>query len=168
MTQRKLILLWQRGQGTPQCTDRSKRAAYTNRNRHTRPHTQREARPGGVLHVVMRFRLGLCVCSDDGPANRWTGVYSLGYRPSACHTALPTPQCSSTSFHSPSTAPFAPFLLNCFMLSCLLGYPTSPPSPALLQPSPWTPLSFLLFLNVLWQKRVCLPNRCLIPWFSFM
>lgn len=31
------------------------------------------------------------MCRDDGPANRWTGVCSLGYWPSAYHAALPDP-----------------------------------------------------------------------------
>lgn len=59
--QRKLILLSQRGLRTSRYTDLSKRKVYTNRNRQTRPHTHWEARPRGVVYVVMCFRLGLCV-----------------------------------------------------------------------------------------------------------
>lgn len=38
------------------------------------------------------------MCRDDGGANRWTGVCSLGYRPSAYRAALPDP---TTVIHLP-------------------------------------------------------------------
>lgn len=64
------------------------------------------------------------MCRDDGPGNRWTGVYSLGYRPSAYHTALPTPQSSSISSTTPLT-----FHLYCFTPSCCVIKSSPPPRP---------------------------------------
>lgn len=84
------------------------------------------------------------MCRDDGPGNRWTEVYSLGYQPSAYHTALPTPQ--SSSIFGASTAP-APLLTPHFN-SIVPGKPpvlldvSSPP-----QPSVSPPLELFLSLS---------------------
>lgn len=72
------------------------------------------------------------MCSDDGPSNRWIGVYSLGYQPSAYHTALPTPQslsiaCTPTPVHHPSHISSLLFhsLLLCYSL-CPTSYSFPP------------------------------------------
>lgn len=73
------------------------------------------------------------MCRDDGPGNRWTRVYSLGYQPSAYHTALPTPQSSSISCAStpppPLVTPHFISIVSCEPVVFLnLSSPPHPPS----------------------------------------
>lgn len=131
----------ERGQRRPKFTDLCEGIvpAHTHTNTHTVAGSPwRCTLVGNVLQIG-------AVCRDDGPANRWTGVCSLGYWPSAYHTALPDP---TALIHLPrlcrSRDPFRPVSLNLF----------SPPRPLSHLFNYSYLLSNLLLLIVLWRGLV--------------